>query len=417
MTDTDDDALIAQYEAYPYPPRAPEDEKRRLITGSPSHLAEVNHYVFGGRRDFSQPFRALVAGGGTGDAAIMLAQQLADKGGSSEVVYLDLSRAAADIVTARAKVRGLGNIRFVQGSLMDLPSLGLGQFDYIDCCGVLHHLERPEAGLARLGEVLADGGGMGLMVYAPYGRTGVYHVQALLRMLGEDGAPPDRLARARGFVADLPSSNWLKRNPLVEDHIGQGDAGFYDLLLHSRDRAFSVPEVASLVEAAGFAITGFVEPLRYDPLPLIQDADSAARVRALPWIERCAFAELMTGSLKTHVFYVVRPADADGALARPGPDMVPVPVELDVVQVAPVLQAKGELNVDLDGAKISLPMSGLACALLARIDGERSIAAIRGELARMPMTPDGPAMDAAFEQLFVAFNGLNVLFLRAAETE
>ncbi len=95
--------------------------------------------------------------------------------------------------------------------------------------------------------------------------------------------------------------------------------------------------------------------------------------------------------------------------------MVPVPVELDVVQVAPVLQAKGELNVDLDGAKISLPLSGLACAMLARIDGERPIAAIQGELARMPMTPDRAAMDAAFEQLFTAFNGLNVLFLRAPE--
>ncbi len=413
MTDTGDDAMRAQYEAYPYPPRAAEDEKRRLITGSPSHLVEVNHYVFGGRRDFSQPFRALVAGGGTGDAAIMLAQQLTDAGGASEVVYLDLSGAAADIARARAAVRGLGNIRFVQASLMDLPSLGLGEFDYIDCCGVLHHLERPGDGLARLCDVLAEGGGMGLMVYAPYGRVGVYQVQALLRMLGEDGAPGERLERARGLFAALPESNWLKRNPLVADHIGEGDAGFYDLLLHSRDRAFAVPEVAALVESAGLAVTGFVEPLRYDPLPLIEDADSARRVRALSWIERCAFAELMTGSLKTHVFYAVRQVDADRAVARPGPDMVPVPVELDVAQVVPVLQSKGALAVDLDGAKISLPMSGLACALLARIDGEKPIAAIQGELARLPMTPDHQAMDDAFAQIFAAFNGLNVLFLRS----
>jgi len=415
MTDTGDDALIAQYEAYPYPPRVPEDERRRLITGSPSQLAEVNHYVFGGRRDFSQPFRALVAGGGTGDAAIMLAQQLADAGGGSEVVYLDLSAASAEIARARAAVRELANIRFLRASLMDLPSLGLGLFDYIDCCGVLHHLERPEEGLARLAGALADGGGMGLMVYAPYGRTGVYHVQAMLRMLGEDGTPQERLARAHGLVAALPDSNWLKRNPLVADHIDQGDAGFYDLLLHSRDRAFSVPEVAALAEGAGLAVTGFVEPVRYDPLPLIGDADIAARVRGLSWIERCAFAELMTGSLKTHVFYVVRRGDAAGAVARPGPDMVPVPVRLNPAEVAPVLQAKGEIAVDLDGAKISLPLSPLACALLARIDGERPISALQAELARLPMTPDRAALDEAFAQLFSAFNGLNVLFLRAGK--
>ncbi len=75
-----DEAVRAQYEAYPYPVRDPADEAKRLITGSPSHIDELNHYVFGGRRDFAKPFRALVAGGGTGDATIMLAQQLADAG-------------------------------------------------------------------------------------------------------------------------------------------------------------------------------------------------------------------------------------------------------------------------------------------------------------------------------------------------
>ena len=63
------DAVIrSQYEVHPYPPRDPDDERRRLITGSPRHIHEINHYVFGGKRDFSKPFRALIAGGGTGDA-------------------------------------------------------------------------------------------------------------------------------------------------------------------------------------------------------------------------------------------------------------------------------------------------------------------------------------------------------------
>ena len=183
-----------QYEAYPYPARDPKDERTRLIAGSPSNLAEIDHYVFAGRGDFAKPFRALIAGGGTGDAAIMLAQQLSDwareRGASApgEVVYLDLSGAAREIAEARARARGLTNISFHQGSLLELPGLGLGGpggFDYIDCCGVLHHLEDPPAGLAALTEVLQAAGGMGLMVYAPLGRTGVYPAQAMLRGLGE----------------------------------------------------------------------------------------------------------------------------------------------------------------------------------------------------------------------------------------
>ena len=44
-----DDAVRAQYEACPYPQRDPRDEAKRLVTGSPSHLDEIVHYVFAGR--------------------------------------------------------------------------------------------------------------------------------------------------------------------------------------------------------------------------------------------------------------------------------------------------------------------------------------------------------------------------------
>ena len=61
------DDVRAQYEALPYPPRDPRDEAIRLITGTPSHILEVNHYLFAGRLNFSRPFRALVAGGCHGE--------------------------------------------------------------------------------------------------------------------------------------------------------------------------------------------------------------------------------------------------------------------------------------------------------------------------------------------------------------
>src|SRR5262249_26305772 len=152
-----------QYEAYPYPERNPQDEKNRLIEGSPSHLKEVEHYVFAGRWHARRPLRALVAGGGTGDGLIMLAQHLAQAGFAAEIVYLDPSAAACRIAEARAKTRGLAGIRFMTGSLLDLPAMGLDAFDYIDCCGVLHHLEDPAAGLAALKSVMAPSGGIGLM--------------------------------------------------------------------------------------------------------------------------------------------------------------------------------------------------------------------------------------------------------------
>lgn len=90
LVDGGDKAVRAQYEAYPYPARDPADEAHRLITGSPSHILEIEHFVLRGGR--AGDLRALVAGGGTGDGAIMLVQQLADRGTGS-VTYLDMSSA------------------------------------------------------------------------------------------------------------------------------------------------------------------------------------------------------------------------------------------------------------------------------------------------------------------------------------
>ena len=159
------DPVRDHYEVYPYPARDPRDEAKRLIETTQSHLGEINHYVYAGRRDFSRPFRVLVAGGGTGDVTVMLAQRLADRGCPAEVVHLDLSAASTRIAEARVAARGLGNARFVVGSLTELAALGLGRFDYIDCVGVLHHLDDPPAALRALADALVGDGGMALMVY------------------------------------------------------------------------------------------------------------------------------------------------------------------------------------------------------------------------------------------------------------
>src|ERR1043165_2824791 len=107
MTDATDDRLAAQYEAYPYPRRDPKDEAKRLIVGSPGHLREIDWWVFGAARPASQPISALIAGGGTGDATIMLAQQMARAGRPGTVTYLDRSTSALRIAQERAKARGL----------------------------------------------------------------------------------------------------------------------------------------------------------------------------------------------------------------------------------------------------------------------------------------------------------------------
>ena len=255
MTDDHDAALAAQYEALPYPERNPRDESKRLILGSPSHLREIDHWAFGAARPRSRPMRVLVAGGGSGDATIMLAEQMRRLDQPGAVTHLDRSEAALAIARGRAEARGLG-VAFERMSLLDLPGSGLGPFDYIDCCGVLHHLADPAAGLAALVGVLAPAGGMGLMVYAPHGRTGVYMAQDALRLLAPAARPvPERLDLARRMLRHLPEGAWLRHNRSVTDHLAGGDPGLFDLLLNPRDRAFAVPDLLALLAGAGLEAT------------------------------------------------------------------------------------------------------------------------------------------------------------------
>jgi SAM-dependent methyltransferase len=412
MSDAADAALAAQYEAYPYPQRDPRDEARRLVVGSPSHLREVDHWIFGAHRPAALPLEALVAGGGSGDATVMLAQQMATAGRAGRVTWLDRSAAARKVAGARVAARGLGNVAFRDGSILDLPGSGLGPFDYIDCCGVLHHLPDPAAGLAALVSVLAPGGGIGLMVYAPHGRTGVYMVQDALRLLAPaTEAPAARVEVAKRLWRQLPETNWLRRNPWITDHVKGGDAGLYDLLLNPRDVAFGIPALAALLDGAGLEIRCLVEPFRYDPEAFLTDPRLRERIAGLGLVQRAALAEAACGNMGIHIAYCVRKGEAPPPPAWDDPGRVPVLREVDGAKLAASLPPDGVLRVGFDGLSVPVPLPRLARAILARVDGVRRTGEIADDLAANGVSREAFARD--FAALAQALERVNRLLLAA----
>ena len=317
-----------QYEALPYPPCNPEDDSKRLVLTWLEDLPMINHYCFAGKQSFQNNFRALVAGGGTGDATIFLAEQL--KTSNAEVVHLDMSQASIALARRRAEIRGLANITWVHASLLDVPTLGLGKFDYINCSGVLHHLASPDAGLQALRSVLKAGetpfdttssmpGAMGLMVYATAGRTGVYQMQALMRLVNQTpGSASDdvqrKIANTRDLLASLPASNWFKRGEDLHSDHNIGDAGIYDLLLHSQDRSYSVGELFDWLQTDNGMHLEFSDVQRgrspYLPHMVLgsKPPAMAGALRQLPRRQQYEMAELMSGSIITHSLYTTQSA-------------------------------------------------------------------------------------------------------------
>ena len=404
-------ALAAQYEAYPYPARDPREEARRLVEGSPSHLMELRQFLWDGGPPPAAPLRVLFAGGGTGDATVMLTQQLADAGLDAELTYLDLSEAAAETCRARLAARGLeARVAFVQGSLTDLEALGLGHFDYIDCCGVLHHLPEPATGLAALAGALAPGGGIGLMVYAHQGRSGVYPLQRALAGLGAGRPLGERLAQARRVLRDLPETNLFRRNPFLGDHL-ESDAGLVDLLLNPIDRAYGVAELAELASDAGLAPIAWIEPLRYDPALYLRDPGLLKAAAALEPSARAQLAEDLAGNLRKHLVYLARRDEEAGRVARPdGPSRVPWLRETPGPALAKAVARDLTLKGELDGLKLKLPLPRLAPAILARIDGRRSLGEIHEALKeeRPALTWESFLQEA--RALDASLGGLNRLY-------
>ena len=413
-----DAQVQAQYEAYPYPVRNPREEKKHLHVVSPSQLFQLNHFVFGGRRDLTMPLRVLVAGGGTGDAAIMLGQQMTDAGVQGTIVHLDISAASQKIARERARARALSNIEFVQGSLLDVGELSLGTFDYIDCCGVLHHLEDPLAGLRALISVLAPDGGLGIMVYGELGRIGVYHMQEMLRTLApvEDDASA-RILTAKRLIKALPPTNWFVRNGQLTDHEDGGDTGIFDLLLHSQDRAYRVPELAALTTAAGLRITGLLPPADYDPARLLKSPALLKGLDKLDWLQRATFAELLAGNLKKHVFYAVR---ADNPVLPPSLDnsaAVPVLLDASPEEVAKHVPAGGTITRSSNGLQFSYVVPRLARAIVERCDGQKNVLDIYEDIKRLRSDLDWTTFMQQFDDFFNTMLSINRMVLRLPPDE
>ncbi len=280
---------------------------------------------------------------------------------------------------------------------------------------MLHHLADPAQGLKALAGLLAPGGGMGLMVYGTLGRAGVYSMQALLRMLTDADGDEAKVAFVRRLLDDLPATNAFKRNPFVGDHLSGGDAGLFDLLLHSRDRAYRATEIAELAAAAGLRITAFVEPARYDPASYVKDPKTLERLAELDGLERAAAAELIAGNMTKHVFYAVKAEPPGAAVAQPD-DTEAVPhLRLDAgEELAQGIKPGRALTATIDGVTLRFLLPTLARAMVERIDGTRSLADIHTALLGANPDLERDAFMDQFAHLHAALNGLGKLYLSFA---
>lgn len=285
------------YTEHPYPPPIQDlDRARDMWQDENVHRAEY-HLLFPDQ-EYRPGFDVLVAGCGTWQSA-----KFAISHPAARVVAIDISQTSLDHTQALKQKYDLANLEVKQLPIENVAELD-HRFEIIISTGVLHHLADPDAGLRALRSVLKPKGAMYLMVYAPYGRTGVAMLQEYCRMLGIGTSPPE-INDLSAALRQLP-----QHHPLLSMLRGSRDAldagALVDALLNPRDRTYSVPQLYEFLERSDLQLGRWYWQATYSPhCGAISSTPHASRLAALPEREQYVAMELWRGLITNHDFVAV----------------------------------------------------------------------------------------------------------------
>jgi SAM-dependent methyltransferase len=369
------------YERYPYPP--PRDDLEAYRSMWDPHRRHAESHLFWPDEPYREDRSILVAGCGTTQAG-----HYALRWPKATVVGIDVSASSIAYTQKLQRKHALHNLQLRQLPIDRVAELGQ-EFDHIVCTGVLHHLADPDAGLRALRTVLAPNGAIHLMLYAPYGRAGIYILQDYCRRIGTGSSPrdvADLAASLKALPPDHPIAPLLSSSPDFTD-----TAGLADALLHPQDRAYAVPDVLELLDRAGFAFGRWLRQAPYLPwCGALASAPHHAKLAALAPPEQYAAIELFRGTMVRHtvVAYHKRElghtvaVDFDGD-AWLGYVPVRLPDTLAVRERLPAGASAVLINRNHTYTDLYLPIDAGQERLLARIDARRTIAEIcAGEVHR-----------------------------------
>jgi hypothetical protein len=168
----------------------------------------------------------------------------------ADIVATDLSEPSLQIARRRCGLRRMRHVQFAACDLTDPSTWPPGEFDVIECYGVLMNLPDPAATLARLGQRLSPQGVLRLMVYPHFSRARVVQLQRLAKLCGLHAGDRSHPARLRALVRSLPRAHPL-RFAFTTYADSRNDAGVVDAFLHAGDRGFTGFQLGELIAAAG----------------------------------------------------------------------------------------------------------------------------------------------------------------------
>jgi SAM-dependent methyltransferase len=374
--------VSAFYDLHPYPP--PLNDLMGYRRKWDDYWRRADAHLFWPAEPYRDDRSILVAGCGTSQAA-----KYALRWPKARVTGIDFSAASIEATAKLKRKHSLHNLELHQLPVERAGELG-GSFDHAICTGVIHHLPESHVGLRALRDVLDPDGAMHLMVYAPFGRTGIYMLQDYCRRLGIGTTTAeirDLAASLRALPVDHPLTPLLRNAPDFAT-----EAGLADALLHPQDRAYSVPELFDLLKAAGLSFGRWIRQAPYLPHcgALVQSPHRPRLARLSPR-EQYAAIELFRGCMVEHSLVAYRDdCPSSSRISFEGDDWlgyIPIRVANTIVveERLPPRAAAVLINRSHTFTDIYLPIDADERRMFEAIDGRRSIGEIAPEESLLPV--------------------------------
>jgi SAM-dependent methyltransferase len=382
------------YERMPYPaPLTSLDAYRDLYKNRDRRRAEL-HLIWPARQP-QGTLEILIAGCGTSQAA-----RYALREPYARITAIDVSdRHTRDL----QRKYNLENLELHQLPIERVYEIGRS-FDLVVCTGVLHHLPDPDCGLRALRDVLQPSGAMRLMVYARYGRAGIYMMEEYCRLLEISVSATDLKSLGdalKTLPPDHPISGLLLRSKDFRRPEAMADA-----LLNPQDRAYTVAEIHDWLDRCGMSFGRWIEQAPYlAQCGILAGSPHASRLAALPSRLQHAAVELFRGTMVSHSFIAHRDDSGDDSQAikfagESWRDYIPIqlPWTVCVRERLPPGSVAVLINRSHTFTDLICTVDSFEDRLFGAIDGNRTL----GEILRLAY-PDGDGESRAlrfFERLW-----------------
>lgn len=289
------------YNAYPFPPEPLLDEPP---PGYNWRWSWMGAYEFcTGRKPAQTNIRILDAGCGTGVGTEYLVHLNPD----ASVVGIDISEESLTVARERCDRSGANRVQFQQLPVEQVSSLE-GQFEMINCVGVLHHLPDPSAGLKALADKLAPGGICHIFVYAELGRWEVRLMQNAIALL-QPSSYQQGVNLGRQLFETLPEDNRIVQREKQRWALdNQRDACFADMYLHPQEIDYNINTLFALIGESGLDFVGFSNPQFWQLERLLGNSgELLEQAQKLPQRDRYRLIELLDPEVSHYELFLSKP--------------------------------------------------------------------------------------------------------------